>query len=190
MTTWLIDFKFAYPGRYKALYATIVFGLVFVALMLIPDTQFTRAIGAISLQNRVAAFRHAIYWEVRVQSNPYIQVEHTVKYGFVVGLSPDEKLIVSVPFDDAYMRYEYRLADVQIKNASAVHTYIKMHKAVSARFDIYDDMVVAYLDGVPLNLQIIENGIATPDPNPPSNIVDAAFATYYWSVVRGKYTKD
>lgn len=187
MSAWFFDFKFQYPWRYKSLIAALIFGSIFIVLMMVPESTFTRAIGIIHLQQRAVALKHALYWDIRVYTNPNVSVKHTVKYGFVDGLTKDSLLAVSIPQGDIYVKEEYRLADVQIKNAIAVSYHVKAYRAVNARFDIYDDMVVVYLDGVPLNLQIIENGMATPDPNPPSNIVDAAFATHYWGIVRGKF---
>jgi hypothetical protein len=32
---------------------------------------------------------------------------------------------------------------------------------------------------------LIEAGYAIPDPNPPTNIVDIAFSTYYWRLFHG-----
>lgn len=186
---WLHRYKFEHPWIYGGLLSFAFLYLILTIFLYIPDTQLTRAVGIVNLQDRTMALRHALYWESRVKLNPYVHVGQQVKYGFVVGVTQDHKLVISVPENETYVQYEYKFADMQVQNILAVSTIVKNYRNENARFDIYGDMIVAYIDGMPLNLYLIERGFASPDPNPPSNIVDSAFATHYWSLVTGKYTK-
>jgi len=57
----------------------------------------------------------------------------------------------------------------------------------NARFDIYgQEQVVTWIRNTPLNVKLIEAGVAKPDPKPPTNIFDLAFATYYWGIAKGR----
>jgi hypothetical protein len=168
-----------------------LFLLLFISML--PVNTLTKTIGIAQLQAKVIALREAVYWQSRVFLNPKVEVKHTVFYGYVMSIGDDGMLEVSFPNDTIFVVQKFALADLQIKNKAAVKQFFLDHRNVNIRFDLYGDMVVLhaqtvpadFLNHTPLNIQFIEKGFALPDPNPPSNIVDRAFATHYWNIVKG-----
>lgn len=166
----------------------------------IPANQFTRAIGVTEKQENLIYLYRAAFWYARALSHtsttePAIQ---TI-FGNLVGLDKEGRLVISttqldreghlVPQSsemDRFVRVPVHLADVRVSDPAAAAQLIHELVAKDVKFDVYaGSQVVAWVDGVPLNIRLIEAGAAEPDPNPPTNIVDIAFATYYWRKLYG-----
>lgn len=179
--------------RFKVCVGFCFFLSIFFLILCLPDTSFMRAIGVIDFQHRVKSFKSALYWESRVLINPYVEIDHTVLYGYVNSLGRDGMVEVTLPVEEQFVTRRFALADLKIKDYESLSKFFNERKNYSVKFDIYGDMVVLHSDSlpdtftprVPLNIQFIEKGFATADPNPPTNIVDSAFAAHYWNIVRG-----
>lgn len=184
-------------------YVVIIVGLslsLLLIVLVLPNTQFTRAVGVIDFQQRVYALRQALYWQSRVVMHPEHAVDHRILYGFVNAVMPDGKVEISYANDSKYVTERFQLADLKIQNYAALDTFFKQNQSMGIKADVYGDMVVLHFDGVmesmdkdvqakPLNIQFIEKGDAIPDPNPPTNIVDRAFAAHYWKMTFGAQEK-
>lgn len=183
---WIRNLKYDSPILYWMLLTTATFTLLLAILFYMPDTTITRATGLIALQEKAIAFKNAIYWETRAITNPDGLATPTTSYGYVDGIDFDKQVFLSTPGEKGYVRTKFKLADVQVNNLNKAASYITTLRKNDARIDRYGDAVVIWLNNKPLNIELIESGLAVPDPSPPTNIVDRAFAAYYWSQLRGK----
>jgi multidrug efflux pump subunit AcrA (membrane-fusion protein) len=156
--------------------------------MLLPPSSFLQAIGVTSIQRRVSAFGNAVFWKtqaIRHTVDPSIRPVTT--YGNVVGLDHTLKLISSVPEGSKYVRHTFAVADVDITDKYGAAAAVALIREEAVKFDVYPpDQAVVWVRGTPFNIKLIEAGYAKPDPNPPTGIVDDAFAAYYWRLFKGE----
>jgi len=185
---WFETFRYDYPKLFHTLVVIAGLFLCYFVFMALPDTAFMRAIGVVGAQKRVTALQYATYWKVRASTgSPSDGAAPAVAYGNLAGLDRNGGLIVSVPSGASYVQRTVKLADIQITDLYGTAALIGQLRLEDARFDVYaDNQVVVWIRGVPFNVKLIEAGYARPDPNPPTNIVDMAFATYYWAQFNGR----
>jgi len=183
---WINDFRYDHPGAFWGLAAAAALFLGGCVFFLLPANEFFRTVGVTSAQVRADALRRAIYWQTRATftASAGEEAPHVV-YGNVLGIAADSSIIVSIPAGDAYEQRTYRLADIVIHDVQSAARLIADHRLSPAKFDLYGAQAVVWIDRAPLNVRLIERGAATPDPNPPTNIVDVAFAKHYWGIVKG-----
>lgn len=186
MREFLTDLRYESPVTFKVLISAILLFFVLFSFVYIPKTELTKAMGIGQLQERFSALRHALYWQSRSVFNQELKIEHSILYGFLSSISNDGLVVTSVPSGDSYIKMRFTLADIKVRDISAIRKFIDANKAANVRLEIYGEMVVVYLGGSPVNVEFINSGFAIPDLNPDSKIVDVAFATYYWNIVRGK----
>lgn len=182
MIDWLIDLKYEFP---RLFWSSIWLGLMVgcgAGFMAIPDTPTSSAMGIVKLQTRAVSLVRAARWYVRVQINTEgVASPVRVTYGSILGLDRQGALVISEAVGDRWQKTKVRLADVKLIDLRGAAMLVKEHRPENARFEIYDEeQAVVWIKGAPLNVKLIESGFAEPDPNPPTNIVDKAFATYYW----------
>lgn len=183
----LTDFRYDHPRLYwSGIAGVAIFGLALVFLLL-PQNAFFEAVGVSDAQRRGHALRSAAYWYGRSAIHASSEgLAFDVRYGNVVRFS-DGAVIASIPRGDEFMEEALHLADVVVKEPVQASAVVKAARFKDARFEVYDqDKAVVWIDGKPLNITLIELGAAMPDPNPPTNIVDLAFASYYWAQFKGE----
>lgn len=180
MLDWIIDFRYGRPLVFRVLLASIVL-LCFVTLpYAVPDVGLTRAMGLVTVREKLSALQKATYWRTRALINPTRPVAVDVIYGFVQDLDEQGRIVARVARQENYVSLAWPLADAHIVRFDATRRELQSRREVFARLEIYAGMVVIWIDGEPLNIHLIEQGLAVPEPNPETNIVDLAFATYYW----------
>lgn len=184
---WINDFRYDHPGMFWSFTGAASLVLGGCIFFLLPANEFFRTVGVTSMQQRVDAFRRAIYWQARATVHASAgEAAPTVLYGNLLGIEADTSLIVSIPAGEAYEQRRLLLADVVVHDVHAAARTIARHRLSPAKFDVYgSQQAVVWIDQAPLNVRLIEEGAATPDPNPPTNIVDVAFARYYWNLAKG-----
>lgn len=185
---WLLDLKDEYPFLFFLSCITLAISIVLSVTFLAPTTEITRAMGLVSLQTKATATRHALYWSWRARTNVSSNIlnEKTdSRYGLIKGLAKDGNLLFLLPDGKNYVQHNAKLADIVIDNPILANEFIaSQYPETSARFDYYGNgnfVVVKTKDNF-LNLKLVETGYAKPDPNPPTNIVDKLFSTYYWNI--------
>lgn len=182
MIAFLDDFRYEHPRVFwMTLWVAILVGSG-AGFMSIPETPISTAMGIAKLQTRAISLVRAVRWYVRVQVNTDgVASPGRVTYGTVMGLDRQGNLVISEAIDDRWQKNKVRLADVKLVDLRGAAMAVKELRDQNARFEVYgDEQAVVWIKGSPLNVKLIESGFAEPDPNPPTNIVDKAFATYYW----------
>lgn len=158
--------------------------LVFVA---VPRTAFGDAIGLTAAQTRVQAFGKALFWSARSATQQEEAQTPQVVYGSLDKLDDKgNRLLVDLPLGEKWEKRTYLIADLIITNRAAAQAYFASLPTRNARLEVYyGTHVVGYVQGQPVNIGLIDAGAAMVNPRPPSNLVSRAYASYYWSVVRG-----
>ena len=187
LADWLDALRYDHPGVYHMLLVVVGTITLFVCFMLLPASPMLSAVGITELQKRVSAAANGLYWSARAALHREGEVGYTQIYGNVEGVDPSGKLIVTVAQGDKWVRHHLTLANVKITDLYGAVQIVGSLRMENARFDIYGkEQVVTWIRNVPLNVKLIEAGVAKPDPVPPTNIFDLAFATYYWGIVKGR----
>lgn len=181
------DWRFDRPLVFWGGLAVLLIALTMLFFLEIPETPTTRLLGISNGQDRVRSVFRGIYWSSRALLNRAGTEQPARIYGNVEGIDPAGNLIVTVAQGDKWVERRYGVADTQILDLHGAARLVAEYRTKAARLDVYShqQQAVVWYAGVPLNVAMIEAGIARPDPNPPTNIVDLAFATYYWAVARG-----
>lgn len=179
------DFKYDHPRAYRLCLLAVAVTLAGVLVASVPDNEATRAMGLIALKDRCVALKSAIYWESRAAMAPEGALTPKVEFGFVLGVDFDGAVFVQLPDKTEFVRQKVLLADVQLVDLDGVAAAIQEKRQMDAKIEMYGDMAVIWIDGVPLNVELVTRKLARPDPNPPTNIVDRIFATYFWNKVKG-----
>jgi hypothetical protein len=181
------NFRYDHPGVFRTVLAVLICTVLVFGFISLPQSPLMRAVGITAAQKKVMALYYAIFWQLRAETGqPDPDARFEVKYGSMAGLDSSGKLIVSVPSGDRFVQSTVNLADVKLTDLYGTASLIGHFRTEDAKFEIYGgNQAVVWIRNVPFNVKVIEAGFAIPDPNPPTNIVDAAFATYYWRMFNG-----
>ncbi len=187
ISEWLESLHYERPWAYKGVVGLSGAILLFVCFVLLPESAMLKAMGVTSMQKRVSAAASAVYWSGRsLLHGASGEVVLGQVYGSVQGIDEKGALIASLPNGDQWERKRFALANVEIVDPYAAAQIVGSLKAENARFEVFDgERAVVWIRNAPLNIKLIEAGAARPDPNPPTNIFDEAFASWYWSRARG-----
>ena len=186
---WIEEIRYDHPVAYRTLCAIFVGAAIIIMFLMLPATPMLRAMGITGLQVRASALSNALYWTVRatLSNRPTPDEKPVIIYGNMEGVASDGRIIVTAPRGNQWVRLRLVVADTVITNIYGVAKQVGDLRLNDAKFEVYrGDQAVIWVNGVPLNVKFIESGVAKPDPSPPTDIIDLAFATYYWGVVRGK----
>ncbi|WNV05872.1 hypothetical protein RP726_05525 [Candidatus Methylospira mobilis] len=152
-------------------------------------SEFGHAIGFSDLVARAHALREAVYWTGRSYLSDDSNEQPTREYGFVTGVTHHgDRLTLEVYAGASIAKIEARLANTQLVNPSLYVDQIVSIRNVQAVFDFYRNSsdVVVWLDEKPWNIHLISIGAMSADKAPPTNVVDKAFAEYYWYLAKGE----
>ena len=182
----LADMRFDHPRLFWTGAVGLVGGLLVAGFFALPANHFMEAAGITSTQQRALALKSAVYWYSRSLIHASAKDLHfDTKFGNVVSYS--DALHTSMPVGEEFEDVKLHLADVLVVSPAAANSIVEAVRFKDAKFEIYDgDKSVVWIGGKPLNITMIEAGAATPDPNPPTNIVDVAFASNYWGQLKGE----
>lgn len=153
----------------------------------LPQNEFFRTIGVTKAQTRFGALYRAAFWHTRAVLHQDSESDKPrVVYGNMVGIDKKGQLVILTPSGDKFVHSTVRLADTALVDLYGAAAAVAKESTADARFDIYnEDEVVVWIRSAPFNVKLIEDGHAKPDPRPPTNIVDKAFAAYYWRILKG-----
>lgn len=181
------NLRFDHPLIFRWSIGMLLMSLSFIFFMSLPPSPLLRAIGVDTVQKKIASLYYGVFWQIRAatySSDDGMLLQTT--YGSMTGLDQNGLLVISIPSGHEFMQSRVSIADVKITDLYGVAALIGGLRTEDAKFDIYPgNQVVIWIRNVPFNVKLIEAGFAVPDPNPPTSIVDKAFATYYWRIFNG-----
>lgn len=154
------------------------------------DSFFIEASGTKSRVEQIVLFKEAMRHELRAfrfskkaEDATWAPVKKL--YGNMRGMYRDGTL--------EYTYYENENAKVargKLINVCVNNNLIDVARKIEslshspAEFHVYQNgQVLVWLRDHPFNLLLIRAGLASPHPNPPTNVVDRLFAEYYWSLL-------
>lgn len=188
MGEFIDNLRYDHPILFRTTVGLISLVIAILIFASLPPSPFLRAIGVTGAQKKLAATYYALFWQIRSMTNQ--EAEATMLksvYGNMLGLDVKGRLIISTPVGSKYVESRVHIADAKLVDLYGTAAKIGQLRAEDAKFDFYsNDEVVAWIRDVPFNVKLIEEGYAEPDPSPPTNIVDKAFAAYYWRVLKGR----
>lgn len=188
---WLDNLRYDHPGMYGVLLTLVGSFVLFVCFLLLPDTPLLRAVGINGLQKKMSASANGVYWSARATFHSAGSGESVQFFGAVEGIDKNGKLIASIPQGTEWSRRNLTLANTEVTDLYGVAQIVGSLRTENARFEIYPgDRAVVWIRNAPLNVKLIEAGVAKPDPNPRTNIFDMAFASYYWTLAKGTVPTD
>ncbi len=184
---WAESVRFDHPVLYRFVTLTGLLVVMLIGFMALPNSPMLKAMGINGAQARVSATANGIYWSTRAAINQAGEPEdHIQAFGNIEGVDSTGKLVVSVPEKDVWVKKPLTLANAELTDLYGAAQVVGSLRLENARFDIYGkDRVVVWIRSTPLNLKLIEAGVAKPESNPITNIFDLAFATYYWGIAKG-----
>lgn len=186
--TWLADLRHQYPGCFRTLVAVLTMALLLAGFLAVPRTELFTTLGVTAAQDRLLAMKEAAYWQARAWTHPSGDEERppAVLYGHILGIDTDARVIASIPDGGSYQTRYFALADLVVTDLQGTAVVLAQHHLAPARFDLYGDtQVVIWINREPVNVKLIEAQLARPIPNPATNIIDLAFARYYWTLAKG-----
>lgn len=187
LTSWVESIRFDYPVLYRIVTITLLAVVLLICFMALPNSPMLKAMGINGAQARVSATANGIYWSTRASVNQTGEPEdHIQAFGNIEGVDSAGKLVVSIPEKDVWVKKPLVLANAELTDLYGAAQIVGSLRLENARFDIYGtDRVVVWIRSTPLNVKLIEAGVAKPESNPITNIFDLAFATYYWGIAKG-----
>lgn len=183
---WLDNLRYDHPGSHGVLVVVVATATLAACFMMLPQSPLFVAIGVSGTQLRVSAATNGVYWSTRALLHAAADGVPTQVFGNVDGVDKSGKLIVSIPDRSKWVHRQLVLANADVVDLYGFAQIVGALRTENARFEIYPgERAVVWIRGAPLNVKAIEAGVATPDPNPRTNIFDLAFAAYYWTIAKG-----
>lgn len=181
----------------RLVFAVLFFvGLTSAFVMMERQPTLSQAFGLTEMRLRAKALPDALFWSYRKWSNAEADSysPSDVRFGYARDFAGG-RLIVHEYTSSGRIEKAYPLASVEInpQQQGMIAQWVRERRGAEARFDIYINQdgvehAVVWASGAPWNVQWISAGFAYPSPNPPSNVIDAAFAEYYWQQFKGQRT--
>jgi hypothetical protein len=175
------------------------FTLVFTATIIIfanivgitaANTELFDKLGANRAKEKIIAIKEFAFWRFRAWRNEkkHVSPPHKHYYGSLDTANRDGTLNIIVIDQSEYRKMRISLADVIVHDPNALAVIVNLNRNLDVEFDLYETgetypFTVIWLNGKPFNIQVIVSGVGRPDSNPPTNIVDKAFAEYYLSLI-------
>lgn len=181
------NLRYDHPAFFRSAICTLSLTVILVIFMYIPSSPLMNVLGVTTGQRKLSALYYAAFWHARAATNQNAEARALRSmYGSLVGIDRSGQLIISIPVGNRFVQSVVHIADVKVTNIYGAAEMISGLRGEDAKFDFYPhDEVVVWVRGAPFNVKLIEAGHAIPDPSPPTNIVDKAFATYYWRILNG-----
>ena len=177
----------------KTAYAIGGGAVVFILFMSIPRTLTTEWIGIPEVQDRIRSAQAAAYWYTRSRLVPREgRLMDKPQYGQMEGLTSDGRLVLRIADGAEWRQMALPFAGISLVDLYRSAIHVRALSGTSARFDIYDEpreesrySVVVWVHQKPVNLGLVEEGVAKPEPKPVTSIMDIAYAHYYWQQALG-----
>lgn len=188
LDTFYYHLRHTRPVAFFLIIATLLIALL-VGLLSFANAN-SALFEALGLQNAMLRFhagKEAVFWTYRAwrHENDNAVLDPERFYGFVESVNRDSTVNITIVKDKQYQQQRILLADLVVTNPMKLASLVEAHKHDNMEFTFYPTntnhpYTVIWWNNEPFNLLLITEGIAVPDHNPPTNIVDRLFAIYYW----------
>lgn len=179
------DLRYDYPRLYRGMASLAALGVSSALLLSVPDNDVTRAMGLTALAQRSRAACAALYWEGRALISMAPAAAPSVVYGTVAGVDAEGAVLISVPEQSVFVLRKVVLANIRITDVKGERNLVLGKSKADARIESYGEVAVIWINGVALNLALIDASVAVPESEPPTTIVARVFATHLWNQAKG-----
>lgn len=184
--------KYSHPAVIAT--TAIIGGIVLISMIVVMfswlrTSEFAKATGIADSANQAYALRQALYWSGRalLHHEADEEIKPTRSYGSIAGLTHDGMVVIKIYEGYEIQTRNVRLADVKLEDPARYVQEALAVRDMNAEFDFYSPSeVVVWMTRKPWNIHLIVSGAMRPDERPPTNIVDKAFAAYYWRLTKGE----
>lgn len=186
LRVFLDDLRYDYPWAWRTLVGFLSVFVLLIVINLLPQSPLLRMIGVSEVQDRVIAAESWVYWAARAGLNrkrPDLRGER--RYALMEAMDQNGILSMELSEGDKFIPKQWRLANCRLRDPIGAKVVVSSMRNELAKIEIYGDQVVVWVGKQLLNLVLIEKGVAEPDPDPPTWIVDDLFARHYWAKMVG-----
>ncbi|MEQ0863679.1 hypothetical protein [Pseudomonas aeruginosa] len=194
-----IQWRYENPGRAKlASVGMFAASSCFVLLILwwAAGTGMGEATGLDGVRKRLEYAYYGVLWATRDNAtDPSEQAEPPKRMSGSIQQVFGDVMLVDCYEDGKSVRRLVRLANVIISDKHAFSAWVEAYKLKGIQLDFYRPIgqvngydvwgVVIWHHKTLLNVQPVEMGIAVPEKNPPTTVVNQIFAGYYWNKAKG-----
>ena len=155
-----------------------------LAGMIMPNVGWMWGFGA--FDQKASLIAQAMYWSAKVKLNgaTVVPPDQTL-YADIIDISPDARITVLLPDKKKYVRKTFAIANIKMNDAAAAAQASRALTGRPVKLHAYGEAMVIWDGDRMINLGLIEEGRARPDPNPPSPVYHAIFAEHLWMLVKG-----
>lgn len=182
----------------KAKYPLGIALMLLILFLMVPRTAFTEWLGIPTYQDKVIAGHNAVFWQIRANFLPNEGRKlGDARYGQIEGLTKKGELVLKLADGSSWNKIALPLAGIKLTDHYRVAVHLQGLKGITAKVDIYEEprteapySVVVWVHDKPVNLILVEDGLAAPEPQPVTSIMDAVYAAYYWRKAFGVQVKE
>jgi hypothetical protein len=180
-------------------WSILIFYLSMLLFLAIPRIAFTEWLGVPMYQGRIKAFHNAAFWYSRSKLVPNKGEKVTdPSFGQVQGLTESGQVVIKIAKGSEWIVMTLPLAGVEITDTYRAAVHMQSLRHITAEIDVYEEApdledrysVVIWVHQKPVNLVLVEDGYAKPEPQPVTSIMDRSYAMYYWRLATGRNSDD
>lgn len=154
----------------------------------------TEWLGVSAYQDRLSAVHNALFWQARAMMTSRVGERlGEPQFGRIEGLTEDGLIVLSVSRGREWVRMAQPLAGIEIRDHYRTAIHLQSLRNITAQIDVYAaaerdgrHAVVVWVHQRPVNLMLVEDGLARPELNPETSITDVVYAAYYWRLAKGQ----
>lgn len=169
---------------------TAVILLSLVASWFVAPTSFGQSLGLDSVRDRFSNAYYAALWITRSAEGAEHEPVKPKRYSGAIEKVIDDVLVVVYYDGGKQKRALVRPANVITTDRAAFKTWAMQYHLKGLMIDLYDPLgkigshevwaAVMWYRKVPINVEMVEQGIGYPEKNPPTAVVNKIFSMYYW----------
>lgn len=191
------QWRYENPGKARAVRCGVALVLLVVAVLgawLLAGTGVGQVTGLAAARDRVSSAYYAVLWSTRSTEGAVGTDIQPVSLSCSIEQVVGDVLIVSCYENGQRLRRLVKLANVIVKDKEAFAAWANQYLLKGVGLDFYRPIdkvsghevwgVVLWYRRAPLNVETVEQGIALPEKNPPTTVVNQIFAQYYWGLAK------
>lgn len=191
--------QWCYENRVLGLLSkTVAYGLLLTVLLLgawgLAGTGAGKALGMESVKARITNSYFAILWSSRSATGAELMPVTPTRYSGTIERVVGDVLVVKYYDDGKQLRRLVRTANVIATDKKAFGVWAQQYHLKGLLIDFYEPLgeiagqkvwgAVFWYRRVPINVELVEQGIGYPEKNPPTAVVNQIFSQYYWHKAR------
>lgn len=191
------QWRYENPGKALLLRGCTIAMLLLTAAVgawIIAPSSLGQVTGLAALRERTTAAYYAVLWSTRSTEGAVGMDIKPVSLSCSIEQVVGDVLIVSCYDNGQRLRRLAKLANVIVKDKEAFAAWANPYLLKGVALDFYRPIdkvsghdvwgVVLWYRRAPLNVETVEQGIALPEKNPPTTVVNQIFAQYYWGLAK------